>query len=240
MLRTSIISIILFSVFARRATALSNRTPLYYRYRMEQPTKRLKTAVSSTPPPSSATRTAATSTTTMAKPQICIIAGPTAVGKSKVALELALNPTARHIISVDSVQAYKHVQIGANKPSVEELKIAPQHLVSIIDAHETYTAADFRSKALQVIEDITANEPTQSRIWVVGGTMMYIDWFLHGFPDAPATSDAAIAEANQLIGTYKEEGDWEGATKFLKEKFCQENDNRSAAAAAATTTKARH
>jgi len=158
---------------------------------------------------------------TKSKPQIVVIAGPTAIGKSSLAYKLASSPTSRHIISVDSVQAYKHVQIGSNKPSPSDLLRTPQHLISVVDPDEKYTAADFRNNAIATISQIEQSEPDQERILVVGGTMMYIDWLLKGTPDAPKTSDEAISRATEMLAKFQQndEKDWPGAVEFVVTKF---------------------
>ena len=81
------------------------------------------------------------------RPQILIIAGPTGVGKSDVAAILCQEKHGM-IVSADSVQTYRGVQIGANKPSLEERQETPHFLIDVVNANETYNAAEWRTDAL--------------------------------------------------------------------------------------------
>ena len=121
-----------------------------------------------------------------AKPRIVVIAGPTAVGKSALALRLCemLNG---ELISVDSVQVYRGLQIGANKPSAEELAAVPHHLVNIRDTDEEYTAGAFFKDALHAVKDIHS----RGRMPVlVGGTPMYMRWLARGRPEAKSSEES--------------------------------------------------
>lgn len=125
-----------------------------------------------------------------AKPLAICLMGPTASGKTDLAIELC-----RHlpcdIISVDSAMIYRGMDIGTAKPSEEELSLAPHRLIDICDPAETYSAADFRRDALSEMAAITA----AGRIpLLVGGTMMYFKALLHGMSDLPP-ADAAIRQA---------------------------------------------
>ena len=85
---------------------------------------------------------------------VCLM-GPTASGKTALAIELlAHHPF--EIISVDSAQIYRGMDIGTGKPDAEMLLRAPHHLLSILDPAEVYSAADFRRDALLLIEEIKA------------------------------------------------------------------------------------
>ncbi|MDP2594265.1 MAG: tRNA (adenosine(37)-N6)-dimethylallyltransferase MiaA [bacterium] len=117
-------------------------------------------------------------------PILCIV-GPTASGKSARAIEEALSrdglPTqAGEIISVDSRQVYRDLDIGTEKMSREEMRNVPHHLIDIRDPHEPYSAGDFVADAARLIHDITArgNLPI-----LVGGTHFYFDALLHGLPE---------------------------------------------------------
>ena len=87
------------------------------------------------------------------KRKVIVIAGPTAVGKSDVAARIC-DKNRGLIVSADSVQAYRGVQIGANKPSAEEQLRTPHILVDIVDHMESYNAADWSRDAVLAIESI--------------------------------------------------------------------------------------
>ena len=111
--------------------------------------------------------------------------GPTASGKSALAAALA-----RHfrveIVSVDSAQIYRGMDIGTAKPSAEERAAVPHHLIDVIDPTESYSAARFREDALRLIGEITA----RGRIpLLVGGTMLYFRALREGLSDLPDSDD---------------------------------------------------
>ena len=83
------------------------------------------------------------------------IAGPTASGKSAIAQDLAL-ATGGEIISVDSMQVYRGLNLGTAKPSQEEQSAVPHHLIDVVDATETFSAADFLKLAKEAEKKIGA------------------------------------------------------------------------------------
>ena len=91
--------------------------------------------------------------------------GPTASGKTAVALEIAAALPCE-IVSVDSAQVYRHMDIGTAKPDAETLARAPHHLINIIEPDETYSAARFRDDAQTVMREITErrNIPLHLRV----------------------------------------------------------------------------
>jgi tRNA dimethylallyltransferase len=132
----------------------------------------------------------------MSIPVICL-AGPTAAGKSATTLALAARWPVE-IINVDSATIYRGMDIGTAKPSQAERERVPQHLLDIRDPAETYSAAEFRRDALELIEDILR----RGRIPLLcGGTMLYYKALrdgLNDLPEADAEIRAAIdAEARQ-------------------------------------------
>ncbi|RLB06204.1 MAG: tRNA (adenosine(37)-N6)-dimethylallyltransferase MiaA [Deltaproteobacteria bacterium] len=106
----------------------------------------------------------------MDRPKILVITGPTASGKSALALEVA-----RHfggeIINADSMQVYKYMDIGTAKPSAEERKLVEHHLIDILYPDETFSAALFREEAQGVIARL---QREGKRAVVAGGTGLYI------------------------------------------------------------------
>jgi len=132
------------------------------------------------------------------KPPILCVMGPTAAGKTDIAISLA-KKFPIDIISVDSAMVYKGMDIGTAKPDAQTLQAAPHRLVDFLDPADPYSAAQFRHDALREIQTITE----QGRIpLLVGGTMLYFKALLHGLSDMPS-SDAAtraklIAQTNEL------------------------------------------
>jgi tRNA dimethylallyltransferase len=124
-------------------------------------------------------------------PILCI-AGPTASGKSKLALEYAQSQAGRgspvELICVDSATIYRSMDIGTAKPGVSEQAICPHHLIDIRDPSESYNAGEFARDATRLIGEIRARgaEPV-----LVGGTMLYFKALLDGIDDLP-TADLSI------------------------------------------------
>jgi tRNA dimethylallyltransferase len=113
-----------------------------------------------------------------------ILTGPTAVGKTAIAIELAglLN---LEIINADSVCFYRNFDIGSAKPSPEERKSVPHHLIDIADPDQTYPAAAFLKDCLSVLAEIHARK---KRALIVGGSGFYLKALRFGLWDAPPTS----------------------------------------------------
>src|SRR5882757_4835507 len=95
--------------------------------------------------------------------------GPTAAGKTDVALELA-REFPLEIISVDSAMVYRGLDIGTGKPSAKTLRQFPHHLVDILDPHQAYSAGQFVRDAARLIKESTARGRMPL---LVGGTMLY-------------------------------------------------------------------
>jgi len=123
-------------------------------------------------------------------PTVIFLMGPTASGKTALAIELAKRLPC-DIISVDSALVYRGMDIGTAKPTAEEQAQAPHRLLDLIEPTEAYSAADFRRDALSEIESIVA----QGRIpLLVGGTMLYYKALLEGLSPLPA-ADPLIRQA---------------------------------------------
>jgi tRNA dimethylallyltransferase len=122
------------------------------------------------------------------------IAGPTAVGKSGVALALA-EKIGGEIISVDSMQVYRGLDIGTAKPSAAEREKIPHHLVDICELDENFDAAQFIRLAQKAVEEIRS----RNKIPIFcGGTGLYFKAFLSGLGEAPATNFELRAELEAL------------------------------------------
>lgn len=123
------------------------------------------------------------------KPVLALL-GPTASGKTAVALELAARFPVQ-IISVDSVMIYRDMNIGSAKPEAEVLAQFPHELVDICDPAETYSVSAFCRDALAAIERAEAAGKVPL---LVGGTMMYFQALLDGISRLPSTDPAVRAE----------------------------------------------
>lgn len=127
------------------------------------------------------------------------IAGPTASGKSELAMRIAeLLPV--EIISVDSAQVYRGMDIGTAKPTREERARVPHHLIDIRDPEQGYSAGEFRADALRLIGQIRSRGALPM---LVGGTMLYFRALFHGIAELPvadATLRASIDERASSAG----------------------------------------
>ena len=130
---------------------------------------------------------------------VIIIAGPTAVGKTAVAIQLAQHfQTA--IISADSRQCFAELNIGVARPSVAELQQVPHYFIASHSIHEEVTAVTFEQYALQKANDLFQTHDT---IIMVGGTGLYIKAFCEGLDLIPGI-DASIRQ--QVMQLYEEKG----------------------------------
>ena len=113
--------------------------------------------------------------------------GPTASGKTQLALALAC-AFPIEVVSVDSAQIYRDMDVGTAKPSLAERRAVPHYLIDIIDPTESYSAARFRTDALRIMKKVTA----RGRVpLLVGGTMLYFKALREGLSELPE-SDAGI------------------------------------------------
>ncbi|MDF0604269.1 tRNA (adenosine(37)-N6)-dimethylallyltransferase MiaA [Neisseriaceae bacterium TC5R-5] len=132
-------------------------------------------------------------------PDVIALLGPTASGKTGLALQLAKH-FPLEIISVDSALVYQQMDIGTAKPTATEMAACPHHLINIINPLQTYSAAQFQHDANRLIDEIHA----RNRIpLLVGGTMLYYKALLEGLselPQADATLRIQLDEEAQLHG----------------------------------------
>jgi tRNA dimethylallyltransferase len=133
------------------------------------------------------------------KKNCIVIVGPTAVGKTAFAIEAARHFNTE-IISADSRQCYKELNIGVAKPSAEELQLVPHHFISSHYIHDTVNTAVFEQYALNHLGKIFENNDTAI---VVGGTGLYVKTFCYGIDEVPEV-DPAVRQ--KIVEAY----DWEG------------------------------
>ena len=118
------------------------------------------------------------------------LVGPTASGKTALALRLA-QQVPLEIISLDSALVYKGMDIGTAKPSHDELQAVPHHLIDIRDPSQTYSAAEFAKDASHLIQDIRARGKLPL---LVGGTLLYLKALVEGLDDLPLASPTVRAD----------------------------------------------
>lgn len=140
------------------------------------------------------------------KPRILAIAGPTASGKSDLAISLAEQLNGE-IVCADSLTIYRGLDIGSAKPTAEQQRRIAHHLLDIREPTQPFTAADFRHEASQAISDILQRG---KRVIVAGGTGLYLRVLLHGLTDAPG-------EDSELRRQLKQRAEREGAAALLEE-----------------------
>jgi tRNA dimethylallyltransferase len=131
-------------------------------------------------------------------PLAIAIMGPTASGKSRLAMALA-NHLPVEIVSVDSAQVYRGMDIGTAKPTAEDQRRIPHHLIDLIDPTESYSAARFRTLALRAIESIRE----RGRLpLLVGGTMLYFKALRDGLAALPDANPTVRTEIDAQAATH--------------------------------------
>ena len=135
----------------------------------------------------------------MPQPSLIVIIGPTAIGKTELCIELAESFNTE-IISADSRQIYKELNIGTAKPGKEDLERVPHHFIGTKSIHDYYTAGMFELDVLQLLEDLFKNH---HQIIMTGGSGLYINAVCEGI-DALPRVDPDIR--NKLIEQYEKEG----------------------------------
>ena len=131
--------------------------------------------------------------------KVIIIAGPTAVGKTAVAIRLAQHFNTE-IISADSRQCYREMKIGVARPSEKELSIVPHHFIASHSIRDEVNAAAFASFALEKANELFKMHDT---IIMVGGTGLYIKAFTEGLDEIPSISQEV---REKIIDQYEKNG----------------------------------
>ena len=136
----------------------------------------------------------------MDKPKVIVICGPTASGKTALSIELAKKINGE-IISSDSMQIYKDMNIGTAKPTVEEMDGIPHYLLDFVSPDTRYSVAEFQKDATEKIEEILKKGKTPI---IVGGTGLYVDSLIYGIEYQDIKLDEQYR--NQLENIAEQEG----------------------------------
>lgn len=132
-------------------------------------------------------------------PTLIVLIGPTGVGKTELSLRMAEH-FHTHIISSDSRQLYADLKIGTAAPTAEQLQRVPHHFVGTLQLTDYYSAAQYESEVLAVLDDLFQQHKT---VLLTGGSMMYVDAICKGIDDIP-TVDAETRAL--MLQRYQEEG----------------------------------
>ncbi|HPD56180.1 MAG TPA: tRNA (adenosine(37)-N6)-dimethylallyltransferase MiaA [Smithellaceae bacterium] len=146
----------------------------------------------------------------MSKIPLVIINAPTATGKTSLAITLA-RKFGGEIVNADSMQVYRHMDIGTAKPTKEQRREAPHHLIDVVDPDEEFNAALYAETARAVIGEINERKKP---VFVAGGTGLYIRALTKGIIDTPAVDE-------RIRNHYKKLGETRGKIylfELLKEK----------------------
>ena len=141
---------------------------------------------------------------------LIVIAGPTASGKTKLGIELAKHFDTE-ILSADSRQFYREMNVGTAKPKAEELAEAKHHFINNLSIHDEYTVGDYEKEALTVLDEIYKEKDVAL---MVGGSGLFIQAVCEGLNEFPEVSKEIREE---LSNAYKKHGIWI-LQKELKEK----------------------
>lgn len=131
--------------------------------------------------------------------KLIIITGPTASGKTDIAIDLAEKLNC-DILSADSRQMYRGLEIGTAAPTPQQLARVPHHFVHTLDLDQSYSAAQYEADVLQLLPALWQKSPVQI---MCGGSMMYIDAVCRGIDELPTISPEVRAEVMRI---YQEQG----------------------------------
>jgi tRNA dimethylallyltransferase len=134
----------------------------------------------------------------MGKLPLVIINSPTATGKTQLAVNLALE-SGGEIISADSLQVYRYLDIGTAKPSMEERRGIKHHLIDVVNPDEEFNASVFAEKARKIISDLAGKGKP---VFIAGGTGLYIRALLRGIIDTPDVDENIRNYYRRLRDSY--------------------------------------
>ena len=126
-------------------------------------------------------------------PNILVICGPTASGKTALSVALA-KALGGEVVSADSMQIYRRMDVGTAKPTREEMDGVPHHMIDVADPEENFSVARYVSQAVPIVDDILARGKLPI---VAGGTGLYIDNLIAGREFAPFREDSGLRETLQ-------------------------------------------
>jgi tRNA dimethylallyltransferase len=129
------------------------------------------------------------------QPCLAVIAGPTAIGKTALSIELAKHFNTE-IISADSRQFFHELKIGAAPPSKEELGSVPHHLIGHLSVNQSFTVADFEKEALEILQDLFK---VHDIVIVTGGSGLYINALCNGLDELPSADPLLREELNDIV-----------------------------------------
>jgi tRNA dimethylallyltransferase len=129
------------------------------------------------------------------KPLLVCIVGPTAVGKTNVAITLAQQFSAE-IVSADSRQFFKEMSIGTAKPTPAELAAAPHHFINSHSITEAFSVGDFEKSGLQLLEKLFKKH---SMVFLAGGSGLYVQAIIQGFDNLPKAPPELRAQLNEQL-----------------------------------------
>ena len=146
------------------------------------------------------------------QPKLVVITGPTASGKTALGVMLAQR-LGGEVVSADSMQIYRGMDIGTAKPTPEEMQGVPHHMIDIADPTENYSVSRYAAEATACVDDILARGKLPI---VVGGTGLYIDSLIAGRTFADGTADTALRQ--ELNERYDEIGGALRIKQYQEEK----------------------
>jgi tRNA dimethylallyltransferase len=132
------------------------------------------------------------------KPRLILILGPTGVGKTGMALELA-ERFGGQIVGADSMQVYRHMDIGTAKPTAGDRARIPHHLIDVVDPDEPFDVSRYIAVANGVIGRL---QGAQKPVFVVGGTGLYVRALLGGLIDGPGADEGLRQELKKEMNRY--------------------------------------
>ncbi|XP_020587236.1 tRNA dimethylallyltransferase 9 [Phalaenopsis equestris] len=145
------------------------------------------------------------------KKKVIVISGPTGAGKTKLALDLAKKLDGE-IISADSVQIYRGLNVGSAKPTVAEQNSVPHHLINILNPSEEYSAGQYFEDARKAANEVISKGKVPL---VTGGTGLYLRWFIYGKPEVPKSSLDVTSQVCSELKHLQEKGMWDEAVELV-------------------------
>lgn len=127
--------------------------------------------------------------------QLIVLLGPTGVGKTDISIDLAKHFDAS-IISSDSRQFYRGLEIGTAAPTAEQMSVVKHHLVGMLDVEDYYNASEFEQEALRIIGE---EHKVKDNVVATGGSMMYVDALCYGIDDVPTIDEELRKELYDLF-----------------------------------------